>query len=58
MAAVLLDSGAEYMGYACDVTRTCADVSKLKALTGYAPVIPIEVGLPKFVEWYRGYYRV
>jgi UDP-glucuronate 4-epimerase len=39
-----------------DVTRTFADVSKLKALTGYAPKVAIEEGLPKFVEWYRGFY--
>lgn len=40
-----------------DVTTTYADVSRLKALTGYAPKVPIEQGLPKFVDWYRGFYR-
>jgi UDP-glucuronate 4-epimerase len=39
-----------------DVTTTFADVSKLAALTGYAPKVPIEEGLPKFVAWYRGFY--
>jgi UDP-glucuronate 4-epimerase len=39
-----------------DVTETCADVSKLKAVTGYSPRIPISDGLPKFVEWYRSFY--
>lgn len=39
-----------------DVTTTYADVSKLKALTGYAPHIPIEDGLPRFVAWYRSFY--
>ncbi|MFC3076494.1 NAD-dependent epimerase/dehydratase family protein [Phenylobacterium terrae] len=39
-----------------DVTTTYADVSKLAALTGYAPKVPIEEGLPRFVEWYRGFY--
>ncbi len=39
-----------------DVTATYADVSKLKALTGYAPKVALEAGLPRFVEWYRGYY--
>ena len=40
-----------------DVIETCADVSKLKAVTGYSPEIPISVGLPKFVEWYCGFYK-
>jgi UDP-glucuronate 4-epimerase len=39
-----------------DVTATCADVAKLKALTGYAPQVTLEQGLPKFVDWYREYY--
>jgi UDP-glucuronate 4-epimerase len=39
-----------------DVTTTFADVSKLKAVTGYTPSIPIEVGLPRFVDWYRQTY--
>ncbi|MDG2520502.1 NAD-dependent epimerase/dehydratase family protein [Caulobacter segnis] len=39
-----------------DVPRTFADVSKLKEITGYTPAIPIEEGLPRFVEWYRSFY--
>jgi len=39
-----------------DVTATHADVSKLAALTGYAPKVGVEEGLPRFVEWYRGFY--
>lgn len=39
-----------------DVTRTYADVSKLTALTGYAPKVPLEEGLPRFVQWYRRFY--
>lgn len=39
-----------------DVTATFADVSRLKALTGYAPKVPLEEGLPRFVAWYRGYF--
>ncbi len=39
-----------------DVTATFADVSRLKALTGYEPKVPLEQGLPRFVEWYRGFY--
>jgi len=39
-----------------DVTATYADVSKLRALTGYAPEITLDEGLPRFVDWYRGFY--
>ncbi len=36
-----------------DVTATYADVSKLRALTGYDPRITLADGLPRFVEWWR-----
>lgn len=39
-----------------DVTTTYADISRLHALTGYAPKVPIEAGLPRFVDWYRGFH--
>ena len=39
-----------------DVTATFADVSRLKALTGYEPRVMLEEGLRRFVEWYRGFY--
>jgi UDP-glucuronate 4-epimerase len=39
-----------------DVTATWADVSKLKALTGYEPKVRLEEGLPRFVDWYRSFY--
>ena len=41
-----------------DVPDTAADVSALAAAVGYAPWTPVEVGVPRFVEWYRDYYRV
>lgn len=41
-----------------DVTETYADVSKLHALIGYAPKVKLEEGIPRFVDWYRGYYGV
>ncbi|PTT45421.1 protein CapI, partial [Stenotrophomonas sp. HMWF022] len=41
-----------------DVTATYADVSKLNALTGYAPKVALAKGLERFVAWYRDYYRV
>ena len=39
-----------------DVTATHADVTKLVALTGYAPSVTLDEGLPRFVDWYRGFY--
>ena len=39
-----------------DVTATYADVSKLKALTGYQPKVMLAEGLQRFADWYRAYY--
>ncbi|MFL5382961.1 MAG: SDR family NAD(P)-dependent oxidoreductase [Longimicrobiaceae bacterium] len=36
-----------------DVERTCADISRARALLGYAPATRIEEGIPRFVAWYR-----
>ncbi|MET3435579.1 SDR family NAD(P)-dependent oxidoreductase [Sphingomonas sp. 1185] len=41
-----------------DVTATYADVSRLHALTGYAPRVRLQEGLGRFADWYRGYFRV
>jgi UDP-glucuronate 4-epimerase len=41
-----------------DVSATMADVSELEAAVGYRPGTPIEVGVPRFAEWYKGYYQV
>lgn len=37
-----------------DVDRTCADISRARALLGYAPATRIEDGIPRFVQWFRG----
>ena len=36
-----------------DVPTTYADVSKAEAKLGYDPSTDIEVGIPKFIEWYK-----
>ncbi len=36
-----------------DVPRTLADISKARRLLGYDPQTPFQVGLSRFVEWYR-----
>lgn len=41
-----------------DVTATYADVSKLAALTGYAPRVSIAEGMTRFAHWFRDYYRI
>ena len=41
-----------------DVPDTYADVDALHRDTGYSPSTTIEVGVSRFVEWYRAFYRV
>ena len=41
-----------------DVLDTFADVSCLRQAIGFCPDTPIELGIQRFVEWYREYYRV
>lgn len=45
-------------GQAGDVPETFADVSELVRDVGYKPPTPVEEGVRRFVDWYRGYYRV
>jgi UDP-glucuronate 4-epimerase len=35
-----------------------ADVSALENEMGYRPKTTVEEGVPRFVEWYRSYYKV
>ncbi len=41
-----------------DVPDTMADVSALESDTGYRPATTVDVGVARFVEWYRAYYGV
>ncbi len=41
-----------------DVEATHADVSALNRAIGYAPKVTVEEGIPKFVDWFRDYYRL
>ena len=41
-----------------DMAETFADIDSARAELGFQPVTGIEQGLSKFVEWYRGYFRV
>ncbi|MES2176537.1 MAG: NAD-dependent epimerase [Gemmatimonadota bacterium] len=41
-----------------DVRATAADVDDLARDVGFAPSTSLESGVRRFVEWYRGYYKV
>ena len=41
-----------------DVEATFADVSELKAATGFEPKTPLADGIAKFVAWYRDYHKL
>lgn len=41
-----------------DVVATYADVIDLMKDTGFSPATPLEVGIGKFVDWYREYYQI
>jgi UDP-glucuronate 4-epimerase len=38
-----------------DVHETCADIDAIRDELGYQPATSIEVGVPRFVAWYRDY---
>jgi UDP-glucuronate 4-epimerase len=41
-----------------DVVETYADISAISGDLGYAPTTPIDIGIPKFVDWYKSYHRL
>ncbi len=41
-----------------DVARTEAEVTETRAALGYAPATSIDVGVKRFVDWYRDFYGV
>jgi UDP-glucuronate 4-epimerase len=41
-----------------DVADTYADIEASRRNLGYAPATPISAGIPKFIAWYRDFYRV
>ena len=40
-----------------DVVETWSDSNSLKQWIDYQPSTPIEVGIRKFVKWYRDHYK-
>jgi len=43
---------------AADVEATFADISAISALTGFAPATPLEIGIPRFVTWFRAWHGI
>ena len=41
-----------------DVERTYADIEASRRDLGFDPKTPIREGVPRFVQWYRGYYGI
>jgi len=41
-----------------DVEKTYADVTALSEAVGFTPSTPIDVGIARFIAWYREFYRV
>lgn len=41
-----------------DVPITYADILDSEQALGFKPTVPIEVGISKFVEWYKTYYQI
>jgi len=41
-----------------DVPATYANTEALEAAVGFRPATPVEVGVRRFVDWYKQYYRV
>jgi UDP-glucuronate 4-epimerase len=41
-----------------DMKETAADITRINRDFGFTPSTPFDVGVKRFVEWYRGYYKV
>ncbi len=41
-----------------DVPATYANIDDLIQDVGFKPDTPLEVGIPKFIEWYKEYYKI
>jgi UDP-glucuronate 4-epimerase len=41
-----------------DIQETFADISAIERDLGFEPATTIDEGVPRFVDWYRGYHRV
>ena len=40
-----------------DILKTHSNINKLKKYTSYKPKTNIKIGISRFIEWYKDYYR-
>jgi len=40
-----------------DVYETCADITAARDVLGFEPQTTLDAGIPKFVDWYKAYYK-
>lgn len=41
-----------------DMFETCADLTRIQKAIGFAPQVGLDEGLKRFVDWFRGYYKI
>ncbi len=41
-----------------DMFETCADLTRVQSAIAFTPKVSLETGLQRFVEWFRGYYKM
>ena len=41
-----------------DVKESFADIEAIRNDLGFEPTTPIDVGVPKFVEWFKSYHGI
>ena len=41
-----------------DIVKTHSNINKLKKFTSYKPKTNIKIGISRFIEWYKDYYRI
>ena len=41
-----------------DVSKTYADIEESKKDLNFFPKVKISEGIPKFIDWYRKYYKL
>ena len=39
-----------------DTIRTSANINELKSIINFSPKTSLNIGIPKFIDWYRNYY--
>ncbi len=41
-----------------DVPATYADIDRARTKLGFEPLTPIDVGIPRFIQWYFDYHHL